>query len=194
MILKFQVTHDVLANKNNFGQTLLTLIEINRESLQESLIIVIRLELALHNNDSSLAENCLRNHLESSVSTFEIVSLLHQQVPPNLCKKIYNWTVLILVSVITGVGLTFVDIYSDVFLSTEYYKNMSDPTAVQYLDEKCTLLKQFNNQTVGNKNLVIMMFFKYFNFIYLYFFQMFKYFLEQHMNIALIMRVDFTTQ
>ena len=150
-MLKLQVTHDVLANKNHFGQTLLTLIEINRESLQESLIIVIRLELALHNNDSRMAENCLRNHLESSVSTFEIVSLLHQQVPITLCKKIYNWTVLILVSVITGVGLTFFDIYSDVFLSTEYYKNMSDTTVVQYLDEKCTLLKQINNQTDGNK-------------------------------------------
>ena len=65
----FQVTHDVLSHKNYFGQTLLALIEINQESLLESLIIIIRLELTLHNNDVRLAENSLRNHLESSEST-----------------------------------------------------------------------------------------------------------------------------
>ena len=146
-----QVTHDVLSHKNYFGQTLLALIEINQESLLESLIIVIRLELDLHDSDIRLAENCLRNHLESSESTHAIISLLHQQVPASLCYKVYNWTVLILVTLITGVGLTFFDIYSDIFISTEYYRNMTNSTAVDFLDGRCSHIKQFNEETIGFK-------------------------------------------
>ena len=145
------MTHDILAYKNYFGQTLLALIEINQESLLESLIIVIRLELALHNNDTRLAENCLRNHLESSESTYDIVSLLHQQVPASLCYKVYNWTVLILVTLITGVGLTYFDIYSDIFISTEYYKNMTNQTAVDFLNGSCSQVKKYNDETIGFK-------------------------------------------
>ena len=146
-----QVTHDVLSHKNYFGQTLLALIEINQESLLESLIIVIRLELDLHNSDIRLAENCLRNHLQSSESTHAIISLLHQQVPASLCYKVYNWTVLILVTLITGVGLTFFDIYSDIFISTEYYRNMTNQTAVDFLNESCSDTKLFNDETIGFK-------------------------------------------
>ena len=146
-----QVTHDVLSHKNYFGQTLLALIEINQESLLESLIIIIRLELTLHNNDVRLAENSLRNHLESSESTHAIISLLHQQIPASVCYKIYNWTILVLVTLITGVGLTFFDIYSDIFISTEYYRNMTNSTAVDFLDGRCSHIKQFNEETIGFK-------------------------------------------
>ena len=146
-----QVTHDVLSHKNYFGQTLLALIEINQESLLESLIIIIRLELTLHNNDIRLAENSLRNHLESSESTHAIISLLHQQIPASVCYKIYNWTILVLVTLITGVGLTFFDIYSDIFISTEYYKNMTNSTAVDLLNGRCSHIKQFNEETIGFK-------------------------------------------
>ena len=146
-----QVTHDVLSHKNYFGQTLLALIEINQESLLESLIIIIRLELTLHNNDVRLAENSLRNHLESSESTHAIISLLHQQVPASLCYKVYNWTILILVTLITGVGLTFFDIYSDIFISIEYYRNMTNSTAVDFLNESCSDTKLFNDETIGFK-------------------------------------------
>ena len=137
LILKLQVTHDVLERKDEFGQTLLTLIEINRVSLQESLIIVIRKELDLHNNELHQAEKCLRNSLDSSISTYEIVSLLHQQVPKTTCERIYRWFFLVLFSVLTGVVLTVIDIYSDISLSTEYYKNMTNPTEVKYLHGKC---------------------------------------------------------
>ena len=137
LILKLQVTHDVLEQKDKFGQTLLTLIEINRDSLQESLIIVIRKELDLHNNELRQAEKCLRNSLDSSTSTYEIVSLLHQQVPKTTCERIYRWVFLVLFSVLTGVLLTVFDIYSDISLSTEYYKNMTNPTEVEYLHGKC---------------------------------------------------------
>ena len=131
------MTHDVLERKDEFGQTLLTLIEINRKSLQESLIIVIRKELDLHNNELRQAEKCLRNSLDSSISTYEIVSLLHQQVPKTTCEQIYRWFFLVLFSVLTGVVLTVIDIYSDISLSTEYYKNMTNPTEVKYLHGKC---------------------------------------------------------
>ena len=109
------------------------------------------MELTLHNNDVRLAENSLRNHLESSESTHAIISLLHQQVPASLCYKVYNWTILILVTLITGVGLTFFDIYSDIFISTEYYKNMTNSTAVDFLNESCSDTKLFNDETIGFK-------------------------------------------
>ena len=109
------------------------------------------MELTLHNNDVRLAENSLRNHLESSESTHAIISLLHQQVPASLCYKVYNWTVLILVTLITGVGLTFFDIYSDIFISTEYYRNMTNSTAVDFLNGNCSHVKQYNDGTIGFK-------------------------------------------
>ena len=68
-----------------------------------------------------------------------------------LCKKIYNWTVLILVTLITGVGLTFLDIYSDIFISTEYYKHMTNETADDILNRNCSDVKLYTDETVGFK-------------------------------------------
>ncbi len=42
------VTHSVLLTKNVLGQTLLTLIEVNRESLSESLPLVLKREYGCH--------------------------------------------------------------------------------------------------------------------------------------------------
>lgn len=42
------ITHSILLSKNVLGQTLLTLIEVNRESLSESLPLVLKREYGCH--------------------------------------------------------------------------------------------------------------------------------------------------
>ena len=68
-------------HKNKFEQTLLALIEISPDALNKSLINVVRMELHLHQDDPDLKDVklCFRDKLESSSSTFEILSLVDKQ-------------------------------------------------------------------------------------------------------------------
>ncbi len=45
------VTHSVLVGKNLVGQTLLTIIEVNREAMSESLPLVLKREYGCHRRD-----------------------------------------------------------------------------------------------------------------------------------------------
>ena len=74
-------------HKNNDGHTLLTLIEMNKHSLPETLITVLKCENAFHENNINATECCLRDQLESSLSTNEIIALLHQQEKNDLSTK-----------------------------------------------------------------------------------------------------------
>ena len=71
--LFFQVTHQVLLSSNVSGQTLLTLIEVNRESLSESLPLVLKREYGCHRRDMRRTELCLSEQLETSASASEII-------------------------------------------------------------------------------------------------------------------------
>ena len=87
-LLFFQVTHQVLLSSNVSGQTLLTLIEVNRESLSESLPLVLKREYGCHRRDMRRTELCLSEQLETSASASEIivVRILNQRV--TLWKKL----------------------------------------------------------------------------------------------------------
>ena len=80
--LFFQVTHQVLLSSNVSGQTLLTLIEVNRESLSESLPLVLKREYGCHRRDMRRTELCLSEQLETSASASEIivVRILNERV------------------------------------------------------------------------------------------------------------------
>ena len=73
----FQVTHKLLKLKNNLGQTLLTLMEVNRDSLSESIPIVLKREYGCHRRDMTKTELCLSEQLETSESAYEIIRELH---------------------------------------------------------------------------------------------------------------------
>ena len=82
LFLFFQVTHQVLLSSNVSGQTLLTLIEVNRESLSESLPLVLKREYGCHRRDMRRTELCLSEQLETSASASEIivVRILNERV------------------------------------------------------------------------------------------------------------------
>ena len=69
-------------SSNVSGQTLLTLIEVNRESLSESLPLVLKREYGCHRRDMRRTELCLSEQLETSASASEIivVRILNQRV------------------------------------------------------------------------------------------------------------------
>ena len=112
------VTHSILLSTNKLGQTLLTLIEVNRESLSESLPLVLKREYGCHRryifvlasrffimNDLSLdtfgysnskllfrdmtrTEICLSEQLETSASASEIIQ--GNKIHPNSYQKLYT--------------------------------------------------------------------------------------------------------
>ena len=69
-------------SSNVSGQTLLTLIEVNRESLSESLPLVLKREYGCHRRDMRRTELCLSEQLETSASASEIivVRILNERV------------------------------------------------------------------------------------------------------------------
>ena len=125
-----QITHSILNTKNKQSQTLLTLIEVNRESLSESLPVVLKREYGCHRRDLARTELCLSGQLETSASAKEIIQELHQLEPLNCCQIFKIWAVLFLTSLTPNIGLAFFDIYSDSYLSIEYFNDMTNSTKV----------------------------------------------------------------
>ena len=115
--LYFQVTHSVLLSKNLADQTLLTLIEVNRESLSESLPLVLKKEYGCHRRDIAKTELCLSSQLESSASAAEINKELKELEPKSCCAIFKIWAILFLTSLTLNIGLCALDIISDSYLS-----------------------------------------------------------------------------
>ena len=136
-------------HKNNFEQTLLALIEISPDALNKSLINVVRMELGLHQDDPDLpdAKICLCDQLESSNSTFEIISLLDKQGPVSLDRQILSWIILVIFTLVTGVGFTFMDISADIFLAKEYHNKANILTTQGLPDANCS---SWNNLMINN--------------------------------------------
>ena len=124
MAIYFQVTHTVLLSRNTSGQTLLSLIEVNRASLPESLALILKHEYGCHRRDMNKTELCLSQQLESSDSAYEILEELRQLEPKNKCQIFSVWLILFLTSLTPNLGLGFSDIFSDAYLSKEYYDEM----------------------------------------------------------------------
>ncbi|TRY73782.1 hypothetical protein TCAL_16897 [Tigriopus californicus] len=135
------ITHSVLLNTNKLGQTLLTLIEVNRESLSESLPLVLKREYGCHRRDMIKTEICLSKQLETSASASEIINELHQLEPKGCCQIFGIWTILFLTSLTPNIVLAFSDIFSDSYLVVEYYSNMNNLTHLQIHADECETLK-----------------------------------------------------
>ena len=113
----FQVTHSVLISKNLADQTLLTLIEVNREALSESLPVVLKKEYGCHRRDIGKTELCLSSQLESSASAAEIIKELQELEPKSCCAIFKIWAILFLTSLTPNIGLCTFDILSDSYLT-----------------------------------------------------------------------------
>ncbi|CAM6053917.1 unnamed protein product [Sphagnum tenellum] len=135
------ITHSVLLSKNMLGQTLLTLIEVNRESLSESLPLVLKREYGCHRRDMIKTELCLSEQLETSASASEIIQELHQLEPKNWCQIFVIWATLFLTSLTPNIALAFGDIFSDAYLVVEYHSNMQNVSYMQTHEEICRNLK-----------------------------------------------------
>ena len=135
------ITHSVLLAKNNLGQTLLTIIEVNRESLSESLPLVLKREYGCHRRDMIRTEICLSEQLETSASAAEIIQELHQLEPKSWCKILVIWITLFLTSLTPNIGLALSDIFSDAYLTVEYYTNMQNASYTQKHYDQCMKLK-----------------------------------------------------
>ena len=135
------VTHTVLLSKNAMGQTLLALIEVNRESLGESLPLILKREYGCHRRDLTKTELCLSEQLETSKSASEIIEELHQLEPKSFCQILLIWMTLLFTSLTPNLGAATLDIFSDAYLVVEYHANMKNESYVATQLENCTDLR-----------------------------------------------------
>ena len=116
-----QVTHQVLSTRNHKGQTLLSLIEVNRECLPESLTLILKHEYGCHRQDMNMTELCISQQLESSIGTEIVLQQLYQMKPKSCCELSRIWLVLFLSSLVPNLTLGLMDIFADSWLSKQYY-------------------------------------------------------------------------
>lgn len=135
------VTHSVLLSKNALGQTLLALIEVNRESLGESLPLILKREYGCHRRDIIKTELCLSEQLETSKSASEIIQELHQLEPKSFCQILLVWMTLLFTSLTPNLGAAVLDIFSDAYLVVEYHANMKNQSYVATQLENCSNLR-----------------------------------------------------
>ena len=119
------ITHSVLSIRNNLRQTILSIIEVNREDMPESLALVLKVEYACHAGDLTQAEICLSGQLETSNSSFEIIKGLHQLKQLSWCQKFNIWVILFVTWLVPSYGLTAFDWSSDGYLAYEYWNEWS---------------------------------------------------------------------
>ena len=126
---------------------MLTLIEVNRESLSESLPLVLKREYGCHRRDMNRTELCLSEQLETSASAKEIIQELHLLEPKSCCQIFLIWAVLFMTSLAPNVSLAGLDIISDSYLTVEYYQEMINDTYVNKHNLTCYELQMNVNET-----------------------------------------------
>ena len=110
------ITHSVLNLSNRMNQTILTIIEVNRERMSESLALILKAEYACHGAKMAETELCLSGQIETSIASNEIIKDLHNLEPMDWCQKFKIWLILFITSLSVNYFLTFFDWYSDGFL------------------------------------------------------------------------------
>ena len=150
-MLLLQVTHQVLLSRNQLGQTFLAMIEVNRENLQESLSLVLKREYGCHHRDMKRTEFCLSKQLESSDSGFHILQELYNMEPKSICEIVWIWFLLFLTSLVPNLALGIQDIFSDAYLSTEYYNDWKNETHTNKTAADCNAYAISSNGTTTLK-------------------------------------------
>ena len=126
---------------------MLSLIEVNRESLPESLALVLKHEYGCHHRNMKQTELCLSRQLESSDSAYQILEALHDMEPKTCCQIFWIWFLLFLTSLAPNLTLGTMDISADAILSKQYYDEWMDATSVNNQTQKCNdeMMKKDSN-------------------------------------------------
>ena len=116
---------------------MLSLIEVNRESLPESLALVLKHEYGCHHRNMKQTELCLSRQLESSDSAYQILEALHDMEPKTCCQIFWIWFLLLLTSLAPNLTLGTMDISADAILSKQYYNEWMNATFVSDQNQTC---------------------------------------------------------
>ena len=116
---------------------MLSLIEVNRESLPESLALVLKHEYGCHHRNMKQTELCLSRQLESSDSAYQILEALHDMEPKTCCQIFWIWFLLFLTSLAPNLTLGTMDISADAILSKEYYDEWMNATFDSNQNQTC---------------------------------------------------------
>ena len=116
---------------------MLSLIEVNRESLPESLALVLKHEYGCHRRNMKQTELCLSRQLESSDSAYQILEALHDMEPKTGCQLFWIWVSLFLTSLAPNLTLGTMDISADAILSQQYYNEWMNGTFVTNQNQTC---------------------------------------------------------
>ena len=118
---------------------MLSLIEVNRESLPESLALVLKHEYGCHHRNMKQTELCLSRQLESSDSAYQILEALHDMEPKSCCQLFWIWFVLFLTSLAPNLTLGTMDISADAVLSKTYYDEWMNENITNNENKTCEI-------------------------------------------------------
>lgn len=130
------ITHSLLSERSKLRQTVMSIVEVNRADMAESLALLLKIEFGCHAGDLTQAEICLSGQLETSISSSEILKGLHQLQPLTWCQKFTIWAVLFLTWLVPNYGLTAFDWFSDGYLCYEYWNEWTNDTLVNVTNFK----------------------------------------------------------
>ena len=128
------ITHSVLAIRSKLHQTVMSIVEVNRDDMPESLALLLKIEYGCHAGDLTQAEICLSGQLETSIASSEILKGLHQLQPLTWCQKFNIWIILFLTWLVPNYGLTAFDWFSDGYLCYEYWNEWTNETDTNRTD------------------------------------------------------------
>ena len=116
---------------------MLSLIEVNREYLPESLALILKYEYGCHHGNMRQTELCLSRQLESSESAYKILKYLKEFEPKTPCQLFWIWFILFLTSLAPNLTLGILDISADATLSKMYYDEWMNETFVYNQIQEC---------------------------------------------------------
>jgi hypothetical protein len=112
--------NSILHSRNDYGDTLLSLVLQHREALQIPKHIVLGLEREFHAKDDSMI-HCFNKHLVPSIEVLEAINDVENAKPKGACSEVGIWIKTFLTSFIVPVSLMTTDILFDVLLVNEYW-------------------------------------------------------------------------
>eukprot|EP00092_Neocalanus_flemingeri_P007968 GFUD01008596.1.p1 GENE.GFUD01008596.1~~GFUD01008596.1.p1 ORF type:complete len:1107 (-),score=154.31 GFUD01008596.1:37-3357(-) len=113
---------DLLHWKNNFQETLLSLVLQQQGTLPVPQTILLELEKEYHGSEQEVTR-CLRASLQSSLEVHKVLANIEETYPKGMFKKIRIWMKILLFSFLVPVIFMLVDIGTDTNLAVDYHND-----------------------------------------------------------------------
>ena len=125
---------ELLHHKNNFGETLLSLVLQQQGTLLVPKTILLELEKSYHGSEKEVTK-CFRKTLQSSLEVHKALANIEETYEKGIFKKIRIWMKVLVFSFLVPVIFMLVDMGTDTNLTVEYHNDYSFYNQTSYTNE-----------------------------------------------------------